>query len=238
VGIVTGHVHPRDVEALHARLVELERRTVGRAHGHGEIKGALRRWEQRPRGWLEAPERLREGRALEERLRVLEHGRRHFQAGLTIPGEVEAYHHLWDPYVRGTIDACAAVRDDKSWGYRRQALLDGWTVGERLSASEAMLTGKDLLALYQHTVALAHEDLHVLKAEHPDIARPSLPTNVMQSVVIGQLEAAGLVARGSLEIVSDSVEHVEEVVHETVKSPLMFVLAGVAGAVLVRSLMR
>jgi hypothetical protein len=67
-------VHPRDVEELRQRLEPwaaylYQSRPADR--GQDEERAALlaswERWREQPAGWLEAPERLREGRALELR---------------------------------------------------------------------------------------------------------------------------------------------------------------------------
>jgi hypothetical protein len=163
---------------------------------------------------------------------------RRARTGFTMPGEVAGYHRLWDEYVRGVEAACAACsarllgsEAGKAYDRRREALRTGWDAQESLSDSEAMLSGKALLDLYRTTVSRAREFHALIKREFPDVPRPSMPTGVLQAAVIGELEGAGLVAKGSMEIVADSAVEVAEGVAKAARQSTPFVALGIFAGV-------
>ena len=124
----------------------------------------------------------------------------------------------------------------RSYTLRREALRTGWNAADDLTAAEAMLSGGALLKLYQTTVERARAALRDIKRDFPDVPRPSLPTGGAQAAVIGQLEAAGLVAHGSVEIVGETVTETASAIGRGLRSSGPWVALGVAaGVVLVLS---
>jgi hypothetical protein len=169
-------------------------------------------------------------------------GPRSTRTGLTIPGEVETYHRLWDAYVTGAEDACGKCAERltgdaaRSYTLRREALRTGWNAAGDLTAAEAMLSGGALLKLYQTTVERAREALREVRRDFPDVPRPPVPTASAQAAVIGQLEGAGLVAKGSVEIVAETAAETASAIGRGLRSSGPWVALGLAaGVVLVLS---
>lgn len=158
------------------------------------------------------------------------------RTGLAIPGEVQTYHRLWDAYVLGAENACGKCAERltgdaaRSYTLRREALRTGWNAADDLTAAEAMLSGGALLKLYQTTVERAREALREVRRDFPDVPRPAVPTGSAQAAVIGQLEGAGLVAKGSVEIVAETASETASAIGRGLRSSGPWVALGIAGA--------
>ena len=181
-------------------------------------------------------------------------GGRSYATGLTIPSEVTTYHRLWDDYVNAAANACQqcssiiakseadlrqanvpGVADvaSKAYSRRAQALATGWNAANGMTSAEQMMSMGDLLKLYQKTVVLAKSFMGEVKRDCPRVGRPTglWPTRFLQAAAIGQLEAAGIVSKGSIEILSDTATEIGHAVKPLTK-PWPWLIAGALGVVL------